>query len=102
MGVASRERFPLPNDVFQLGLKSGELLVYIYLQHQKGAHGDQCWPSYSTIGEAVRMSRKTVQKYIGTLIDKELVRAEYGVWHRPYFWLSVFYKKVSCWIRDSL
>ena len=61
--------FPLPNDVFRLGLKSGELLVYIYLQYQKGAHSDQCWPSYATIGAAVGMSRKTVQKHIGALID---------------------------------
>ena len=69
--------FPLPNDVFRLGLKSGELLVYIYLQYQKGAHSDQCWPSYATIGAAVGMSRKTVQKHIGALINKGLVRAEY-------------------------
>ena len=69
--------FSLPNDVFRLGLKSGELLVYIYLQYQKGAHSDQCWPSYATIGEAVGMSRKTVQKHIGILIDKGLVRADY-------------------------
>lgn len=69
--------FPLPHDVFRLGLKSGELLVYIYLQYQKGTHSDQCWPSYATIGEAVGMSRKTVQKHIGALIDKGLVRADY-------------------------
>ena len=69
--------FPLPNDVFRLGLKSGELLVYIYLQYQKGAHSDQCWPSYTTIGAAVGMSRKTVRKHIGALINKGLIRAEY-------------------------
>ena len=69
--------FSLPNEVFQLGLKSGELLVYIYLQYQKGVRSDQCWPSYATIGSAVGMSRKTVQKHIGALIDKGLVRAEY-------------------------
>ena len=69
--------FPLSNDVFRLGLKSGELLVYIYLQYQKGAHSDQCWPSYATIGAAVGMSRKTVQKHICALINKGLVRAEY-------------------------
>ena len=69
--------FSLPNDVFRLGLKSGELLVYIYLQYQKGAHSAQCWPSYATIGAAVGMSRKTVQKHIGALINKGLVRAEY-------------------------
>ena len=69
--------FPLPNDVFWLSLKPGELLVYIYLQYQKGTRSDQCWPSYATIGEAVGMSRKTVQKHIGALINKGLVRADY-------------------------
>ena len=69
--------FCLPNKVFQLGLKSGELLVYIYLQYKKGVYSDQCWPSYATIGEAVGMSRKTVQKHIGSLINKGLVRADY-------------------------
>ena len=28
--------FPLPNAVFQLDLKAGELLVYLYLHYQKG------------------------------------------------------------------
>ena len=69
--------FSLPNDVFQLTLNSGDLLVYIYLQYQKGARSDQCWPSYATIGEAVGMSRKTVQKHIGALINKGLIRADY-------------------------
>ncbi len=68
--------FPLPNEVFQLGLKSGELLVYIYLQYQKSVDSGQCYPSYATIGEAVGMTRKTVQKHIGALVDKGLIRTE--------------------------
>ena len=68
--------FPLPNEVFQLGLKAGDLLVYIYLQYQKGARSGQCWPSYATIGKAVGMSRKTVQKHIGALVDKGLIQTE--------------------------
>ena len=68
--------FPVPNEVFQLGLQAGELLVYIYLHYQKGVRSGQCWPSYATIGTAVGMSRKTVQKHIGSLVDKDLIRAE--------------------------
>ena len=68
--------FSLPNEVFQLGLKAGDLLVYIYLQYQKGARSGQCWPSYATIGKAVGMSRKTVQKHIGALVDKGLIQTE--------------------------
>ena len=75
-GEVFKAVFPLPNEVFQLGLKAGNLLVYIYLQYQKGARSGQCWPSYATIGKAVGMSRKTVQKHIGALVDKGLVQTE--------------------------
>lgn len=68
--------FPLPNEVFQLGLKAGDLLVYLYLQYQKGVRSDQCWPSYATIGAAVGMSRKIVQKHIWALVDKGLIQTE--------------------------
>ena len=68
--------FPLPNEVFQLGLKAGDLLVYIYLQYQKGVRSGQCYPSYATIGAAVGMTRKTVQKHVWSLIDKGFIQAE--------------------------
>lgn len=68
--------FPLPNAVFQLGLNAGELLVYIYLHYQKGVRSGQCWPSYATIGKAVGMGRKTVQKHVHLLIDEGVIQAE--------------------------
>ena len=68
--------FPLPNEVFQLGLKGGGLLVYIYLQYQKGVRSGQCWPSYATIGAAVGMSRKTVQRHVCALVDKGFIATE--------------------------
>ena len=68
--------FPLPNAVFQLDLKAGELLVYLYLHYQKGVRSGQCWPSYATIGRAVGMSRKTVQKRVRSLIDAGLIQTE--------------------------
>lgn len=68
--------FPLPNEVFQLGFKAGELLVYIYLHCQKGVRSGQCWPIYATIGAAVGMSRETVQRHVCTLVDKGLVATE--------------------------
>lgn len=68
--------FPLPNAVFQLGLKASDLLVYLYLYYQKGVRSRQCWPSYATIGRAVGMSRKTVQKHVHSLVDMDLIQAE--------------------------
>lgn len=74
--------FPVPSEVFQLDLKPDELLVYIYLHYQKGVRSGQCWPSYATIGKAVGMCRKTVQKHIGSLINKGLIQAEETVIRR--------------------
>lgn len=74
--------FPVPVEVFQLDLKGGELLVYIYLQYQKGVRSGQCWPSYATIGAAVGMSRKTVQKHIGSLVNRGLIQVEETVIRR--------------------
>ena len=68
--------FLYQNELFQLGLKAGDLLVYIYLQYQKGVRSGRCWPSYATIGAAVGMSRKTVQKHIWALVDKGLIQTE--------------------------
>ena len=57
--------FPLPNAIFSLGLSTGELAVYAYLMYCEDRKSHQCWPSYKTIGEAVGMSRNTVQKCAG-------------------------------------
>ena len=75
-GEVFRALFSLPNEVFQLGLNPGELLVYIYLQYQKGTQSNQCYPSYATIGVSVGMTRKTVQKHIWSLVDKGLIQTE--------------------------
>ncbi len=74
--------FPVPVEVFQLDLKPSELLVYIYLHYQKGVRSGQCWPSYATIGKAVGMSRKTVQKHVGLLVNRGLIRVEETVVRR--------------------
>ena len=66
----------LPNDLFSLGLSSGEIAVYSYLLRCEDRKTHQCWPSYKTIGKAVKMSRKTVQKYVAMLEDKRLIATE--------------------------
>ena len=68
--------FSIPVEVFQLDLKGGELLGYLYLHYQKGVRSGQCWPSYATIDAAVEMGRKTVQKHVHSLIDEGLIQAE--------------------------
>ena len=55
--------FSLPNKIFLLGLRPGELAVYSYLRRCEDRATHQCWPSYKTIGKAVGMSENTVRKY---------------------------------------
>lgn len=68
--------FPLPNEIFQLGLTAGEIAVYSYLMRSENRDSYQCYPSYRVIGEAVGMSRNTVKKYVDSLIDKRLIYTE--------------------------
>ena len=71
-----RNCFLLPNELFSLGLEAGEIAVYSYLLRCENRKTHQCWPSYQTIGKAVRMSKKTVQKYVAMLEDKRLIDTE--------------------------
>ena len=72
-----KNTFPFPNDIFMLGLCPGELAVYAYLRRCENRKTQQCWPSDKTIGKAAGMSENTVSKYIGKLVDKGLISAEY-------------------------
>ena len=71
-----RNCFLLPNELFSLGLEAGEIAVYSYLLRCENRKTHQCWPSYQTIGKAVRMSKKTVRKYVAMLEDKRLIATE--------------------------
>ena len=59
--------FPLPNEIFSLGLSFGEIAVYAYLMYCEDRQTYQCYPSYKTIGDAIDMSRNTVAKYVKDL-----------------------------------
>ena len=71
-----KNTFPFPNKIFLLGLRPGELAVYAYLLRCANRKTGQCWPSYKTIGKAVRLSPNTVRKYVCELVDKGLVYTE--------------------------
>ena len=67
---------PLPNERVCLGLSYGEIAVYSYLLYRENRKTFQCYPSYRSIGKALRMSRNTVSKYVQLLVDKELISTE--------------------------
>lgn len=73
---AVKNYFPLPNEIFCLGLCSGEIAVYAYLLYREDRKTFQCYPSYKTIGNALKMSRNTVSKYVKLLEQKQLISTE--------------------------
>ena len=72
----TRNFFPMPKKIFNLGMSAGEIAVYAYLMFRENRKTYQCYPSYRTIGDAVGMSRNTVKKYIDALVEKQLIYAE--------------------------
>lgn len=71
---AIRDYFPLPNEIFCLNLSYGELAVYAYLLYREDRKTYRCHPSFRTIGDALKMSRNTVSKYVKRLEEKQLIR----------------------------
>ena len=67
----------MPNEIFCLGLNSGEIAVYSYLMSCEDRETYQCYPSYNTIGKALKMSKKTVMKYVKSLENKCLITTEH-------------------------
>ena len=68
--------FPVPNEIFILGLSPGEIAVYCYLLRTEDRQTFQCYPSYEAIGKAVGVSKNTVAKYVRCLEEKGLIRTE--------------------------
>ncbi len=75
--TAADKFFPVPNAIFHLGLSSGEIVVYAYLMYCEDRKTFQCYPSYRTIGSAVKMSVNTVRKYIASLEKKRFITSEW-------------------------
>lgn len=73
---AIKNYFPLPNEIFCLNLSCGEIAVYAYLLYRENRKTFQCHPSFRSIGDALKMSRNTVSKYVKSLEAKQLIRTE--------------------------
>lgn len=73
---AAKRFFPLPNEIFSLGLSPGALAVYSYLLYCVNRKTYQCYPSYTSIGKSVNMSVNTVRKYVAELEEQGLVVTE--------------------------
>ena len=73
---AVKNYFPMPNEIFNLNLSSGEISVYSFLMYCEDRKTFQCHPSYKKIGQALKMSQNTVRKYVDRLRQKQLITTE--------------------------
>ena len=71
-----RDYFPLPKEIFTLGLSAAEIAIYAYLLFCEDRQTFQCWPSYRKIGEAVGLSPNTIRKHIRSLEEHGLLIAK--------------------------
>ena len=69
--------FILPNSIMQLDISPLARLIYFYLIYIEDRKTYQCYPSYRTIGKALKIkSITTVAKYVRELEDKCLIYTE--------------------------
>ena len=68
--------FPVPNEIFTLGLVPGEIAVYICLLHMTNWKTKICYPSLHTIADAVGCSKNTALRYVRKLEEKCLIYTE--------------------------
>ena len=61
---SDKNYFTMPNEIFSLGLDASEIAVYAYLRCLENRRTYQCWPSYTTIGNAVGRAKNTVMRYV--------------------------------------
>jgi len=71
-----RDYYPLPKEIFSLGLNAAEIAIYAYLLFCEDRQTFQCWPSYRKISEAVGLSPNTIRKHIRSLEERSLLITE--------------------------
>ena len=71
-----KDYFPLPKEIFSLGLSAAEIAIYAYLLFCEDRQTFQCWTSYRKIGEAVGLSPNTIRKYVRSLEERGLIVTE--------------------------
>ena len=74
---AIKNYFPVPNEIFNFGLRAGEIALYAFLLKCEDRKTFKCWPSYKTICKALNISKNTVRNYIDKLCEKQLIEVEY-------------------------
>ena len=74
---AIKNYFRMPNEIFSLGLRAGEIALYAFLLKCEDRKTFKCYPSYKTICKALNISKNTVKTYVDKLCEKHLIEVEY-------------------------
>lgn len=77
-GLSANDKnfFTLPVEIFLLKLPPSAFMVYAYLLLIEDRRTHTCHPSYNTIADKTGMTRNTVIKSVGVLLDKHLIAVE--------------------------
>lgn len=65
--------FQIPNEIFEIGLSTQEIAVYVYLARCSN-QGSKAFPSYNTIASKTGMSKSSALRTVEKLISKKLIR----------------------------
>ena len=68
--------FPVPNEIFSLGLSSDAISIYGYLLSREDRKTYECLVRYRKISWAIGKSVTTVRKYVMELEERSLIRTE--------------------------
>lgn len=68
--------FTLPNEIFLLNLPPSAFMVYAYLLLIEDRLTHTCHPSYNTIAAETGLSKNTVLKRVGVLLERKLIAVE--------------------------
>ena len=68
--------FPLPNELFGLGLSANAIALYAFLMRMENRKDYSIVLGYKEIGKALRMSKNTVAKYVTELVEAGLIEVE--------------------------
>ena len=68
-----KDYFPLPKEIFSLGLSAAEIAIYAYLLFCEDRQTFQCWPSYQKMRG---MSYQEVLRTNGQISFPEVLRQQ--------------------------
>lgn len=101
--------FIVPNQIFELGLKPKEFVVYCCLLRHSDKNTDNCFPSRRLIADECSMDKKTVDSALKELEARGLIKKvcryrENGSWTSNLYYLASLLeqRRISVWVASDI